>query len=318
MTKVLLDICLVFLALAPSIYLKQCVSPVKGGFYCSDQSLYRTYNGETYRFWSMIIIGLAVPLALIVLIETLHKRSCYRIIISYIFGLHAAISLVSILKFSYGRPRPIFMEWCQPVLPDGTTCTASKNQDIFIEDVTCRNENGRLGAKSRVSFPSGHASISSYASTYIALYLQFRLSSESSILLKHFLQFVCISMELSVCVSRVTEHMHFVSDVLVGVAIGTLLALWVVCYISHLKIKCRQNLESWNKIAFWNETSFMTSGLKCWKETFRLWKYSNLVTFLLLKGFLIHMLNLMMTDVYIATDVPYLASVDPKLATADK
>lgn len=234
-TKMITDVCLLCLALAPTVYLKLFVSPVKGGFYCSDLSLYGTYKGETYPFWSVIIIGLALPVAFIGVVETLYKRSCYQTIITYIFGLHAAISLVQILKFSIGRPRPIFMEWCQPVFPDGTTCTSLVNQNILIEDVTCHNLDERHGVGSRLSFPSGHASISAYALTYMALYLQFRMSSERSILLKHFLQFICVSMAVSISVSRVTDNMHFISDVLVGVGIGISFALWVGFYVSELK-----------------------------------------------------------------------------------
>lgn len=233
-SKVLVDILLLCVALGPSIYLKLFVTPVKGGFNCSDESIHRIFKGETYPLYSLLIIALVVPVTLIWLIETFKKGSIYTTLITYILGLHTLISLVQILKFSVGRPRPIFMEWCQPVLPDGSSCKDSQNQNQFIEDIICQNPNQRRGVQSRLSFPSGHAAISVYALTYIVLYLHVRVSFEISVLLKHFLQFICLSFAVSICASRVADHMHFISDVLVGVGIGISFAIWVVFYVSDL------------------------------------------------------------------------------------
>lgn len=227
---------LVCLAFAPAIYLEIHGVPAKGEFLCSDASIQHTFKGETYPCWSLLVIGLPVPVLIILFTETLTKGSRYRTLTTYLFGLFTSISLVNIIKYTVGRPRPIFMEWCQPILSDQIDCVNSTNHNRFVTDYLCENARNHIfqATQSTLSFPSGHASISVYALTYLALYLHYRISSKKSLLLKHFLQAVCICLAASVSVSRVTDHMHFWSDVAVGIVIGASFACWIVFSMSDL------------------------------------------------------------------------------------
>lgn len=240
--KVLGDILLVCLAIAPTIYLEVYGVPAKGEFSCTDTSIHHAYTGETYPFWSLLVIALPVPIVLILLIETVTKQSRYKTLVTFIFGLFTSVSLVEVLKYTVGRPRPVFIEWCQPSLwRSQSACTNSTNQSEFLTGYSC--ENAKIpglvfkAIQSTLSFPSGHASMSVYTMTYLAFYFHFRLSSKRSLLFKHLLQAVCITLAASVSVSRISDHMHFISDVLAGVCIGVLFAVWIVFFVSDLSRK---------------------------------------------------------------------------------
>ncbi|KAL5286602.1 PPAP2A.2 family protein [Megaselia abdita] len=232
--KVVGDILLVCLAFAPTIYLEVYGSPAKGAYFATDESLQYTFKGETYPFWSLLVIALPVPIVLILLIETLTKGSRYRTLMTFIFGLFTSVSLMEILKYTVGRPRPIFFDWCDPK----EVLLEQAIQKPYIDNYICQNArySDRVfkTAQSTQSFPSGHASISVYALIHIALYLHFRMSSRGSHLLKYLLQFVCVTLAASVSVSRITDHMHFWSDVVVGIIIGISFAVWIVFSVSDL------------------------------------------------------------------------------------
>lgn len=241
--KVVGDIFLVLVAFVPTIYLEVYGTPAKGDFSCSDVSIQHTFNGETYPCWTLLVIAFPVPIVFILLTETITKGSRYRTLTTYLFGLFTSVSLMEVLKFTVGRPRPVFMEWCDPRFEDQTDCGNSTNQDLFKTDYWCENTKHASRAfrtvQSTLSFPSGHASISVYALTYLALYLHFRMSSQTSLLFRHFLQVVCVTLAASISVSRVTDHMHFWSDVVVGILIGVSFAVWIVFCVSDVA-KARQ------------------------------------------------------------------------------
>lgn len=230
------DILLICLAISPVIYLEKYGAPRNGGFYCNDDALKHTFNGETYPLWSLLVIALVVPIFLIVFIELMTFGAIYKTLVSYLFGLFSSTSLIEILKFMVGRPRPVFLDLCKPVLPDGTTCNDSQNLHKFIVEFSCASTNHKTFQKA-LSFPSGHASIAFYAMIFIAIYLHFRVSSKYSMLLKHVLQFICVSLAASIAVSRITDHVHFCTDVAVGSLIGILFAIWTAFTITSLTRK---------------------------------------------------------------------------------
>ncbi|CAG5130547.1 unnamed protein product, partial [Candidula unifasciata] len=77
---------------------------------------------------------------------------------------------------------------------------------------------------STLSFPSGHASVSVYSATFTVLYLQMRMNVRFSYLLKPALQACALILALYCCISRVTDHKHFSTDVIAGSIIGAFLA----------------------------------------------------------------------------------------------
>lgn len=80
------------------------------------------------------------------------------------------------------------------------------------------------------SFPSGHASISTYTSLFLIWYLQCRLPKLKSMFLVPFLQ-VLLALWVSLCsVSRVTNHRHSWTDVIGGIILGAVFAVYT-CHV---------------------------------------------------------------------------------------
>lgn len=80
------------------------------------------------------------------------------------------------------------------------------------------------------SFPSGHASISTYAALFLIWYLQCRIPKIQSLFIVPFIQ-VILALIVSLCsVSRVTDNRHNWVDVIGGVILGAVFAVYT-CHV---------------------------------------------------------------------------------------
>ena len=89
------------------------------------------------------------------------------------------------------------------------------------------------------SFPSGHAQIACFTATFLIvslslshhntdssqIYLQLRLQTSHSLLLRFWLQLLLVIMAATSSISRVTDNRHHTADVWVGAAIGIVVAI---------------------------------------------------------------------------------------------
>ncbi|XP_046810389.1 putative phosphatidate phosphatase isoform X2 [Lucilia cuprina] len=242
----------------------------KRGFFCDDESLMHPFKESTVKSWMLYIIGLVLPISVILIVEIIQSKNhekltngnstarryvfmdyeipdwmveCYKKI--GIFGFGAAVSQLTtdIAKYSIGRLRPHFIDVCQPIMPDHTTCADPKNLGKYITDFTCGNPYAtkRMLKEVRLSFPSGHSSFTFYTMVYVALYLQSRMTWRGSKLLRHFLQFALIMIAWYTALTRVSDYKHHWSDVLAGSAIGSLVAV-IVRYLVP------DNWFNWNTV----------------------------------------------------------------------
>lgn len=123
-----------------------------------------------------------------------------------------------------------------PRFADGTTCDDPQNQFKYIEDYKCTNPNASeaMLTNMRLSFPSGHASYAFASSTLHILYIQSRVTWKGSKLLKHFLQLFFVSTAVYAGITRVSDHMHHVSDILGGSILGIIVGLFLGIYSNNL------------------------------------------------------------------------------------
>ncbi|MBV98263.1 Mesoderm induction early response protein 2, partial [Eschrichtius robustus] len=85
---------------------------------------------------------------------------------------------------------------------------------------------------SQLSFYSGHSSFGMYCMMFLALYVQARLCWKWARLLRPTVQFFLVAFALYVGYTRVSDHKHHWSDVLVGLLQGALVAGLTVRYVS--------------------------------------------------------------------------------------
>lgn len=87
-----------------------------------------------------------------------------------------------------GGLRPHFFDLCRPVMPDNSTCADAKNLGRFIEDYRC----SRTDYPQRIyrTFPSGHATVSSFAVMYTIAFLEAKVRNANLQTLKQAAQYV--------------------------------------------------------------------------------------------------------------------------------
>ncbi|KAL8560729.1 hypothetical protein ACOMHN_046412 [Nucella lapillus] len=252
------------LVAGPVLLINLTASPFHRGFFCDDQSLIHPFKDDTVPTWFLVLVGMGLPLICILLVECLLQRTTrccvlvptdiplapksyaecsYRTIIVFFFGAAITQLLTEIGKYSIGRLRPHFLTVCQPEnIP--ANCSG-----MFITEHVCTGGYDETVMKqARLSFPSGHASMSMFSATFIMLYLQARLVCSQAKLLRPALQLnlylqarlVCSQAKLLrpalqvgvfclaffTCLSRVSDYKHHWSDVLSGAVLGV-----AVCYL---------------------------------------------------------------------------------------
>ncbi|EDV97180.1 putative phosphatidate phosphatase [Drosophila grimshawi] len=258
-TKLARGICDVLLwgaLTAASLLLNRLVKPFKRGFFCGDESLGYPFRESTIGTALVIGITLAVPTAVIIVVELFkqlplpggrekRETGCrlshrlgqvYRQAGYYLFGLAMLTFATLLTKLCIGRLRPHFYAVCQPMLSDGTDCEAPQNVGRYIDGYVCSNANMTDFQYEQLnqSFPSGHASMMMYAMLYLAIYLQAALSTRISKLLKHLLQFLFVMFGWYVSLTRITDYWHHWSDVLAGIIFGVIFAWLTSVYVADL------------------------------------------------------------------------------------
>ncbi|XP_057335957.1 putative phosphatidate phosphatase [Microplitis mediator] len=151
----------------------------------------------------------------------------------FLIGAITTVLIGDVCKLTIGRLRPHFIDLCKPSIdcsllinhnkyfnPDEFDCTANITADVLRE--------------ARLSFPSGHASLTTYSAVFFILYLQLRITCKNLKLFKYLLQFISISITMFVSMTRIADYWHHWSDVTVGILIGLINALVTVFLVADL------------------------------------------------------------------------------------
>uniref|UniRef100_A0A4W2DC27 Phosphatidic acid phosphatase type 2/haloperoxidase domain-containing protein n=1 Tax=Bos indicus x Bos taurus TaxID=30522 RepID=A0A4W2DC27_BOBOX len=158
------------------------------------------------------------------LISTTTWPALYKVVGTFLFGAAVSQSLTDLAKYMTGRLRPNFLAVCDPDW-SRVNCSA------YVQVEVCRGSSANV-TESRLSFYSGHSSFGMYCMVFLALYVQARLCWKWARLLRPTVQFFLVAFALYVGYTRVSDHKHHWSDVLVGLLQGALVASLTVRYIS--------------------------------------------------------------------------------------
>lgn len=89
-----------------------------------------------------------------------YSWTLYHILILFVFGATASVSITSVAKYTVGRLRPHFLALCRPNI----TCEGRSPVE-YIENYVCTYEN----SDARMSFFSGHSSWAAYTAVFISV-----------------------------------------------------------------------------------------------------------------------------------------------------
>lgn len=230
----------------PVLVIKYSVYPLQRGFYCSDTSLYYPYFSSSIPTSVNVTLSYGAPLVLIIARQIIKikegqsssriaLRQAYRDITLFLFGVFTVQMVSGLCKVTAGRLRPHFIEVCQPSLEPSGSC-GSWQRPEYVKNFTClgnsklfpdRVEMEHRMAESRLSFLSGHASLSWYGMVFGAGYLHISTTRERSsfTLPVVLIQVLMLVYAVVVSISRVTDNKHHPTDVLAGAVLGLSLAL---------------------------------------------------------------------------------------------
>ncbi|KAJ7352753.1 hypothetical protein OS493_034104 [Desmophyllum pertusum] len=196
--------CLIVVGLACLLF-KLVAVPYHRGFYCDDESINKPYKDSTVSSSVLYSVGFALAYLVIAVTEWNNQRNeersgndihfkigrfkfnslCIKLCSlfgSFAFGGLTSVFVTDIGKYTVGRLRPHFLSICKAPSSLFINCSHT-----YILDDVCTGDPGLL-REGRLSFPSGHASFSAYAVTFIILYMEAMIHFPHSKFLKFFLQ----------------------------------------------------------------------------------------------------------------------------------
>ncbi|EDO45164.1 predicted protein, partial [Nematostella vectensis] len=222
-------VCFVVIGLADLLLHATKLEPSNRGFFCDDESIKRPLRPEHVPTNVALAAGISVVVVAKLCMRQstvyLLRFSCPRlcvILFMFVFGGIVTSLITDIGKLSVGRQRPYFLAVCKPD-PLKINCTAGQYTEVSV----CTGDKAEI-LEARLSFPSGHSSFAAYTMVFLSLYLEAIIPTRKTVLLKPFLQVSAISLGLLCALSRIFDYRHHWGDVLAGLAIGTLIAFYVV------------------------------------------------------------------------------------------
>ncbi|KAJ8662615.1 hypothetical protein O0I10_001577 [Lichtheimia ornata] len=198
------------------------ITPFRREFSLEDKTIMFTHSArDSVPMWLVAIICCIIPIIIIAIISLGLRRSlvdCHSGILGLCVSLSLCAMLTTVIKVSVGRPRPDFIDRCQPPagssdpefgLSNYTICTTPADTHDMID-----------GFK---SFPSGHSSFSFAGLSYLAFYLAGKMqmfADELGRTYKGFLFSFPIIGSLLVAISRTEDYRHHWQDVFIGSLLG--------------------------------------------------------------------------------------------------
>lgn len=242
--RVVIDAVCILIVVLPSLILFVLGKSFQRGFYCDDESIKHPYKTNTIPTWAASFVGLSLPVLFVFVIEasrfSVSKRnfldvtkrkfviSVYRTLSSFFYGAAITQLLTDIAKYSIGRLRPHFYTVCKPNIQNCTWNTG------YIEDFTCTGTDLEAINEARLSFPSGHSSITMYCMFFVVMYLQNRMRWRKCWLLRPVIQILVFIIAYYTSISRISDYMHHWSDVLGGSVLGISVAILVIFFVSDV------------------------------------------------------------------------------------
>jgi phosphatidate phosphatase len=216
------------------------VQPFERGFYCNDNDIFYPLLPDIIPAYAVGLFGILGTIVAIILIEifNIHKNfntkqlliSIYHGLTIFLLGLIVTLLLTEIGKRWIGRLRPHFIEVCKPDLQN-LKCSFSDNVELlrYIEtNGTFCKGNSKDIKEARLSFPSGHSSISFYTMIFLITYIEARVNGLTFRFFKVLLQLTALIAAYVTSISRIKDNHHRGTDVLGGAIIGIIVAIHVI------------------------------------------------------------------------------------------
>jgi len=238
---VFVDLVGIVLVGVPCLLLIFIGEPYNRGFFCGDESIRHPYKESTVPVSALILISYGLPLIIFCLVETSRLKhnglfSSSRLIVQlynvariFLFGAFVNQLFTDTTKYTIGRLRPHFIQVCNPNI-SREDC-GEVDRPNYVTKFICKGqeeignyENAKRLHDSRLSFVSGHASLSVFSMGFSIVYLQQQMVGRDFRLLKPLIQVGCVLFALFTSLSRISDYKHHAGDVAGGALLGLTMA----------------------------------------------------------------------------------------------
>ena len=262
------DILPLIILAAITIILSQVDLPVtERGFFCNDRTIRYPYYDSTvksYELYSFLIptILFFIILTLLEQFSYLYKRRCLQtlkpntptrvilnciirnfeipfglwklayVLYAFLVGFLVTKVVTDGLKLSVGELRPNFLDVCKPNLSP-EICKNSGDYEVYVTNYTCTGDSD-LTRQGRLSFPSGHSSVITYNMAFLIFYLETKQYLPRGIRSSLSLLFAITACLVSL--SRLGDFKHHIHDIIAGVTIGSVSAVYTYFYLMRLNM----------------------------------------------------------------------------------
>ncbi|XP_053212471.1 putative phosphatidate phosphatase [Panonychus citri] len=244
------------------------LEPVKRGFWCSDETIKYPRQSETVPYKELVEIAMVAPVVFLIISEIIYfqvskRNKLFLTSQEFWYNLITVLStwactfwinsvITKFIKVRVGRLRPVFLDYCNPTID----CDDAAWKDQYVTNFTCRVGHS-VENFVRTSFPSGHSSESMVSMVFLIIYLWKRYRHNSTRYFVALVQIVVLFVGLFVALSRIYDNIHHWSDVLAGIAIGTIVAL--VVSLAPKRLDRLQDDSDEVKIAATSQATFRSS-----------------------------------------------------------
>jgi phosphatidate phosphatase len=208
-----------------------------GSFNCNDPTINLHFRGNSVSRKHILIFIFVPIVALVFLTEwvqisapgfRLRSQEAGRRTL-FVFTRYWVASTVNILindvlKMLTGVPRPHFLETCMPDW-DSINCTDNGGNVMFRRSI-CLSDDTKAVLDSMKSWPSGHSQLTAFSAVYMAMYIEKRIGERTSLVGKRLLQIILFIITIYSSSSRIQDQRHHVSDVIAGLTLGSILAIF--------------------------------------------------------------------------------------------
>ena len=282
--KLVLDTSSVLMLILFFRLIKLFLKPFKSSFNCNDYTVNMPFKPSTVSNHLLIMISLILPLMTIIATEIFktiysskskHKKKSiiiYKVKFlnqkilqfpeqignlyiscgSFLFGLLSTAIITDFGKVVVGRLRPNFIDVCKPdINPYTNLCKLNKTFLVPEIDFKCMNENKESVEESRLSFPSGHSSLSFYSMIFLILFINFTWKCRNFGLLPRMAQMVFFVIAFFTALSRIADNKHHPTDVLAGTTLGIIISICsffcMTNYLNKTYAKTKYSTLSYNQ-----------------------------------------------------------------------
>lgn len=259
--QTIIDLICIVITFVAFILVYFLLKPVKRGFFCNDTDIFNPYRADTVPFWAVGVYGILGPILIILLVELFNvkpfkcmgdrnrfktdsRRKVFAVatfhgMSLFILGVAITLLLTEIGKKWIGRLRPHFIDVCKPKFStiDCTNNTVGGNNMIYsyisTDGAFCTGSEKDVN-EARLSFPSGHSSFAAYTMLFLIIYLEARMHLLKLRFIKPLVQMTAFIAAYITCISRIRDYHHRGTDVIGGVVLGVVIAVFITCVVGRV------------------------------------------------------------------------------------